>query len=100
VLGALLFYIAGLFDEMDGMLARIKFAESPMGTWLEGMADGLSYLLLFAGIMIGLRRQYGRIAVLMGIALLIGSILALIATSLQRRRATTPNRPNEYLGRF
>jgi len=34
------------------------------------------------------------------IALLIGSILALIATSLQRRRATTPNRPNEYLGRF
>ena len=36
----------------------------------------------------------------MGIALLIGSVLALIATSLQRRRATTPDRPNEYLGRF
>jgi phosphatidylglycerophosphate synthase len=100
VLGALLFYIAGLFDEMDGMLARIKFAESPSGTWLEGMADGLSYLLLFAGITIGLSRRYGRIAVLMGIALLIGSVLALIATSLQRRRATAPDRPNEYLGRF
>ena len=49
VLGAFIFYIAGLFDEMDGMLARIKFAESPRGTWLEGMADGLSYLLLFGG---------------------------------------------------
>jgi phosphatidylglycerophosphate synthase len=36
----LLFYIAGLFDEMDGMLARIKFAESPRGTWLEGFAKG------------------------------------------------------------
>jgi len=100
VLGAFLFYVAGLFDEMDGMLARIKFAESPSGTWLEGMADGLSYLLLFGGVTIGLSRQYGRIAVWMGIALLIGSVLALIATSLQRRRATTPDRPNEYLGRF
>ena len=100
VLGALLFYVAGLFDEMDGMLARIKFAESPRGTWLEGFADGLSYLLLFAGITIGLDRRYGKIAVLMGIALLVGAILALIATSLQRRRATTPDRPNEYLGRF
>lgn len=100
VLGALLFYIAGLFDEMDGMLARIKFAESPMGTWLEGAADGLSYLLLFGGISIGLSRHYGRIAIWTGVALLIGSILALIATSLQRRRATAPDRPNEYLGHF
>jgi phosphatidylglycerophosphate synthase len=100
VLGALLFFVAGLFDEMDGMLARIKFAESPRGTWLEGFADGLSYLLLFTGITIGLDRRYGKVAVLMGIALLVGSIVALIATSLQRRRATTPDRPNEYLGRF
>jgi phosphatidylglycerophosphate synthase len=100
VLGALLFYIAGLFDEMDGMLARIKFAESPSGTWLEGMADGLSYLLLFTGITIGLSQHYGRAAVWMGIVLLIGSVLALVTTSLQRRRATTPDRPNEYLGHF
>ena len=100
VLGALLFYVAGLFDEMDGMLARVKFAESPRGTWFEGFADGLSYLLLFGGITIGLHRHYGRPATMMGIALLVGAILALIATSLQRRRATTPDRPNEYLGRF
>ena len=39
MLGAVLFYVAGLFDEMDGMLARLKFAESPRGTWLEGFAD-------------------------------------------------------------
>jgi phosphatidylglycerophosphate synthase len=100
VLGALLFYVAGLFDEMDGMLARITFAESPQGTWFEGFADGLSYLLLFGGITIGLHRHYGRSATVTGIALLVGAILALIATSLQRRRATSPDRPNEYLGRF
>jgi phosphatidylglycerophosphate synthase len=100
VLGALLFYIAGLFDEMDGMLARIKFAESPRGTWLEGFADGLSYLLLFGGITIGLSHRYGRPITQMGIMLLIGVILALVTTSLQRRRATTADRPNEYLGRM
>jgi phosphatidylglycerophosphate synthase len=100
VLGALLFYIAGLFDEMDGMLARIEFAESPRGTWLEGIADGLSYLLLFGGITIGLSHRYGRPATLMGILLLVGAILALVTTSLQRRRATTADRPNEYLGRM
>jgi len=100
VLGALVFYVAGLFDEMDGMLARVKFMESPRGTWLEGFADGLSYLLLFAAITIGLRRHYGKIAVVMGLVLLVGAILALIVTSLGRRRATAPDRPNEYLGRF
>lgn len=100
VLGALLFYIAGLFDEMDGMLARLEFAESPRGTYLEGLADGLSYLQLFTGITIGMYRHYGRTAVFMGIALLLGAVLALITTTLQRKRATTPDRPNEYLGNF
>jgi phosphatidylglycerophosphate synthase len=100
VLGALLFYIAGLFDEMDGMLARLKFAESSRGTYLEGFADGLSYLQLFTGITIGMYRLYGRIAIVMGIALLVGAVLALITTTLQRKRATTPDRPSEYLGRF
>jgi phosphatidylglycerophosphate synthase len=100
VLGAVLFYIAGLFDEMDGMLARIKFAESPRGTWLEGFADGLSYLLLFGGITIGLSHRYGRPAILMGLLLLLGAVLALVTTSLQRRRATSADRPNEYLGRM
>lgn len=100
VLGALLFFVAGLFDEMDGMLARVTFTESPRGTWLEGFADGLSYLLLFSGITIGLDRHYGRTALFMGLALLLGAILAFTATALQRRRATTPDCPNEYLGRF
>ena len=100
VLGAFLFYIAGLFDEMDGMLARVKFAESPWGTWLESMADGVSYILLFGGITIGLYRRYGRIAIWMGIVLLIGAVLALVTTSLQRRLATSASRPGEYRGRI
>ena len=100
VVGALLFYLAGLCDEMDGMLARIKFADSPMGTWLEGFADGLSYLFLFGGITIGLYRQHGVVELGLGLALLVGTSLALIVTNFQRKRATTADRPNEYLGTF
>jgi phosphatidylglycerophosphate synthase len=100
VAGAMFFFIAGLFDEMDGMLARIKFADSPFGTWFEGFADGLSYLLLFGGITLGLHRQHGRSPLITGAALLIGTLLALIVTSLGRKHATTPDKPNEYLGRF
>jgi phosphatidylglycerophosphate synthase len=100
VAGALLFYLAGLFDEMDGMLARITFADSPFGTWLEGFADGLSYLLLFGGITIGLYRQHGVRELWVGAALLVGAILSLVVTSLQRKRAASADRPNEYLGNF
>jgi phosphatidylglycerophosphate synthase len=100
VAGALLCFVAGLFDEIDGMLARIKFADSPFGTWLEGFADGLSYLLLFGGITIGLYRQHGTRELWVGALLLVGTTLALIVTSLQRKRAAAPDRPTEYLGNF
>ena len=98
VVGALLFFIAGLFDEMDGMLARIKFADSSFGTWFEGFADGLGYLLLFAGITIGLYRQHGDRELWVGAALLVGTVLSLIVTSLGRKRGTTADRRHEYLG--
>ena len=100
VAGALLFFISGLFDEMDGMLARIKFSDSPFGTYLESHADSLSYLLLFGGITIGLYRQHGDRELWIGAVLLIGVVLALVITTLQRKRAATADRPTEYLGNF
>jgi phosphatidylglycerophosphate synthase len=100
VLGALLFFVAGLFDEMDGMIARIKFSDSPFGTWLEGFVDGISYLLLFAGIGIGLHRQDHGSELLFGAALLLGAVLTLIVTSFMRTRAAPADRPHEYLGNF
>ena len=100
VAGALLFYIAGLFDEMDGMLARIKFSDSPFGTWFEGFADGISYVLLFGSVTIGLYRQHGPRELWVGAALLVGTILSLVVISLQRKRAASADRPHEYLGNF
>jgi phosphatidylglycerophosphate synthase len=100
VLGALVFFVAGLFDEMDGMLARIKFADSPFGTWLEGAIDGASYLLLFGGAAVGLYKQHGRSELLVGAALFIGTALTIVVTSLMRRRGAPADRPSEYLGNF
>ena len=100
VAGALLFFVAGLFDEMDGMLARIKFSDSPFGTYLESHADSISYLLLFGGITMGLYRQHGVRELWVGAALLMGTILALVVTTLQRKRAAAADRPTEYLGNF
>ena len=100
VAGSLLFYIAGLFDEMDGMLARIKFSDSPFGTWFEGCADGISYVLLFGSVTIGLYRQHGPRELWVGAALLVGTILSLVVISLQRKRAASADRPHEYLGNF
>ncbi|HEX5423315.1 MAG TPA: CDP-alcohol phosphatidyltransferase family protein [Bryobacteraceae bacterium] len=98
VLGALLFFVAGLFDEMDGMLARIKFADSPFGTWLEGFIDGISYLLLFGGAAVGLFRQHGKSELFVGVALLIGSVISIAVTAFMRKHGAPADRPNEYLG--
>ena len=100
VAGALLFFVSGLFDEMDGMIARIKFRESAFGTWFEGFVDNITYLAVFVGIIVGLHRQYGIWALKYGIALIIGCVLSLVVIGIQRTLATTRDRPHEYAGRM
>jgi phosphatidylglycerophosphate synthase len=100
VTGALLFFLSGLIDEMDGMIARIKFRESAFGTWFEGLVDNVTYLFVFAGIVAGLYQQYGSWALKYGIALITGCVLSVVVISLQRRLATARNRPHEYAGRM
>jgi phosphatidylglycerophosphate synthase len=98
--GAALFFVSGLFDEMDGMIARIKFRESAFGTWFEGFVDNATYLAVFAGIIVGLNRQYGSCALKYGAALIIGCILSVAVIAVQRKLATTRGRPHEYAGRM
>src|SRR5262249_40644105 len=78
----------------------IKFADSPLGTYVESLADSISYVLLFGGITIGLYRQYGTRELWVGATLLIGTVLALVVTTRQRKRAAHADRPAEYLGNF
>jgi phosphatidylglycerophosphate synthase len=100
VAGALLFFLSGLFDEMDGMLARTKFAESAFGTMFESFVDNTTYLLIFSGITAGLYRQRGSHELIYGLALLGGCLLSIIVTEVQRKSATAAGRPNEYAGRM
>jgi phosphatidylglycerophosphate synthase len=100
VAGALLFFASGLFDEMDGMIARLKFRESAFGTWFEGFVDNATYLLVFSGIIVGLHREYGSFALKYGAALIIGCALSVVVIAWQRKLATAPDRPNEYAGRM
>ena len=96
VAGALLFFVSGLFDEMDGMIARLKFRESAFGTWFEGFVDNVTYLAVFTGIIVGLHRQYGSWAAKYGTALIIGCVLSVVVIALQRKLATSADRPHEY----
>ncbi len=96
VVGAALFFLSGLFDEVDGMLARLRFQESAFGCWLETMADYSSYLLIFAGMTAGGYRRGGWVYLAMGGALLFGCVLSFAVISIQRRLAAPVDRPNEY----
>ncbi len=98
--GAVLFFISGLIDEMDGMLARLKFQESAFGTWFEGFVDNVTYFLLFVGMTAGLYRQRGKAELIWGIALIVGCVLSVIVVAVQRKAITDPSRPNEYSARM
>jgi phosphatidylglycerophosphate synthase len=100
VAGAVGFFLSGLVDEIDGMLARVTFQESAFGCWLETMVDYSSYLLIFAGMAAGGYRNGGWIYLPLGASLLLGSVLAFVVISFQRRLAAPPERPNEYSGRY
>jgi phosphatidylglycerophosphate synthase len=100
VAGALLFFLSGLFDEIDGMLARIKFSDSAFGTWFEGLVDNLSYLLLFGGIAMGLSRYRGPREMWIGGAIQVGAVISTAAVAWLRKSSTHRDRPNEYLGKM
>ena len=96
-LGGLFYFISVLFDEMDGMLARIKFKESAFGCWLETVIDYSSYIIIFVAMTIGLYRQSGTLWLILGGVLIFSTTIALFVFSYQRKIATTSKNPNEYL---
>jgi phosphatidylglycerophosphate synthase len=101
VIGALLYFLSVLLDEVDGMLARTKFQDSPFGTWLETVTDYASYLFLWAGMSLGLSRQFHTPVWLeLGALTAVMSVLIFIVLLHQRRIATSPDRPDQFHNRF
>ena len=99
IAAAIFFFISGLFDEVDGMLARLKFQESAFGCWLETFIDYATYLLAFAGMTAGGYRRGGAVYLAVGAALLLGCLFSFFVISVQRKLAA-PTRPTEYYQRY
>ena len=98
LLGAALSIFASILDGSDGEVARLKLQESDFGCWLETICDQLYYLIIFAGMTIGLTRSSGtRTYLVWGGLLLVGAVLSFLVTSLQRHRLTN-GRPEQLLG--
>lgn len=75
VIGALLFQLHSVLDGCDGEMARLLYADSARGRWLDGICDRLTTLLYAVSLGLGLSsRPHGSIYLIEGIAaaLLIG----------------------------
>ncbi len=82
-LGGLLFQFASIVDGCDGEIAKLKFMESRRGEWLDTLADNVSYLAFFIGVIYGMYRLTGEAYVLtLGWVALALGILAISLVSL------------------
>ncbi len=57
LIGAILFKSASILDGCDGEMARLRFAGTKLGQWLDTTSDNLSYIAFFIGMMVGMSRQ-------------------------------------------
>jgi phosphatidylglycerophosphate synthase len=57
IAGALLFQLAVILDCCDGEVARLTFAESPLGQALDLVSDNIVHVAVFAGIAWGAYRE-------------------------------------------
>ena len=97
LVGAVLSLWASILDGCDGEVARLKLLESDFGCWLETVCDYLYYLLIFAGLAIGLiRTSDQRIYLTWGILLLFGAVMSFLVTGFERHRLAG-RRPEQYL---
>src|SRR5947208_10156707 len=57
IAGAGLFWFASIADGIDGEMARLTFSDSERGEQLDTFVDAATYIVAFAGLMVGWWRQ-------------------------------------------
>jgi phosphatidylglycerophosphate synthase len=78
--GAIAFLLSTIVDGCDGEIARLTYRESAFGAKFDLLGDNLVHLFLFGGIAAGLYHRSGeRIMAVLGVALLVGVLLAMAA---------------------
>lgn len=73
--GGALILFAGLFDVIDGRLARVSGQASPFGALFDSVLDRYSELVMFLGICYYLAAQHYFISALSAFTAMIGSIM-------------------------
>jgi archaetidylinositol phosphate synthase len=82
-IGGLLLLLAGVFDLVDGVVARAQGTSSSAGAFLDSTADRVSDLAVFGGIACGMAAR----ADVNGVALCMWALGASVMTSYARARA-------------
>jgi len=81
--GALIVILAGLFDMLDGEVARVRQAETRFGAFYDSVIDRYSDIILLQGLMVWYARQQ-----MLGYVVLVGVVfMGSVMTSYTRARA-------------
>jgi len=81
--GALIIILAGLFDMLDGEVARVRRAETRFGAFYDSVIDRYSDIILLQGLAVWYARQQ-----MLGYVVLVGIVLmGAVMTSYSRARA-------------
>jgi len=81
--GALIIILAGLFDMLDGEVARVRGAETRFGAFYDSVIDRYSDIILLQGLAVWYARQQ-----MLGYVVLVGIVLmGAVMTSYTRARA-------------
>ena len=75
IAAGIIFVIAGLFDLLDGTLARLGHSASPQGAFLDSTLDRISEGLVFAAIAYVLAGQGRAVDAALVVLVLLGSML-------------------------
>jgi len=101
MIGALLYWFSVLLDEVDGMIARTKFEESPFGCWLETFVDYSSYFFLWSGMSLGLYREYGSLWWPgLGIMVMVLNVFIMAVLLRQRKEIAPSDHPENFSKQF
>jgi CDP-diacylglycerol---glycerol-3-phosphate 3-phosphatidyltransferase len=81
--GGLVIALAGLFDMLDGAVARVSRAETPYGAFFDSVIDRYSDVIILQGLMVYYARKQ-----MLGYVVLVGVVfLGAVMTSYSRARA-------------
>ncbi len=75
VWGGVLFIVAGIFDALDGTLARVTNRQTRFGAFLDSTADRYADAAILFGVMVPFLQRGQTIEVILAFIALIGSVL-------------------------